>query len=437
VNNGEKVEPVEPVKTVKKYHIISGTVFRYILIDAFFSFFVAFSFFFVVFFLNQLLLMAQDVLSKKVPFYQVALLVIYALPQVVSLSAPFGSLVGTLMTVGRLTSDNEILVMLSSGLSYFNIFIPALVMGIIISLFSFVVNDIFLPIGTVQLNILSRQIAVSTPAVELGSYSVKKFRDTVIVTGNVDGSAIEDICILDRSGSRERRIIVAERAEVRDSGSKGLNLDLTNAFVHSSQETERSNYDYATSTMLSYWIPQEDIVSSTNSISPREMSSVDVYHEIRDRTLELNAKIDEQYNRILLSGLALEETLRKGSQHSLWNRRRAYKDQFIQDTESARFIAADWMLNSFWVEFHKKFTLPFGAFSFVFLAVTLGLFAKKSGQMVGFFFGVIIAVIYWSMMFVGQTMARRLGYSPFWMMWLPDILSLVIGMALTLMRVRK
>jgi lipopolysaccharide export system permease protein len=87
---------------------VSWTLFRYIISEALFSFFVSFLFFFFIFFVNQLLLLAQEILTKKVPFGEVALLVFYALPSVVALSAPFASMVGTLMTVGRMTSDNEI-----------------------------------------------------------------------------------------------------------------------------------------------------------------------------------------------------------------------------------------------------------------------------------------------------------------------------------------
>ena len=101
---------------------ISPTLFRYVLSEMLFSFMICFFFFFVVFFVNQILLMAKEVLTKRVPGDQVFLLIIFSLPTVIAMSAPFASLVGTLMTVGRLTSDNEILVMLSSGLSYKIIF---------------------------------------------------------------------------------------------------------------------------------------------------------------------------------------------------------------------------------------------------------------------------------------------------------------------------
>ncbi len=174
---------------------MSLTIFMYILSEAFFSFFISFLFFFFIFFVNQLLLMAQDILSKQVPLGQVALLVLFSLPSVIALSAPFASLVGLLMTVGRLSSDNEILVFLSSGLSFRNVFIPAITVGIVISILSFIANDILLPGGYVQFAQLYRRILVSTPALELEANSVKKYKNTEIITGNVTGNAIDNVLI--------------------------------------------------------------------------------------------------------------------------------------------------------------------------------------------------------------------------------------------------
>jgi lipopolysaccharide export system permease protein len=89
------------------------------------------------------------------------------------------------------------------------------------------------------------------------------------------------------------------------------------------------------------------------------------------------------------------------------------------------------------LEYYKKFSIPFGALSFVFLAVPLGLLAKKSGQTVGFIFGLIIAVIYWALLLGGQTLGIRLGYSPFWSMWFPNILAISSGLVLCIVRLRR
>jgi lipopolysaccharide export system permease protein len=415
----------------------SWTMFRSIFFETLISFFVAFLFFFFVFFVNQLLLMAQEILTKKVPFQQVALLVLFSLPSVVAMSAPFASLVGTLMTIGRMTSDNEVLVMLSSGLSYRNIFIPAITIGVVISILSFLANDILLPAGTVQFTRLYRRIVVSTPALELESNSVKRFKDTVLVTGNVDNTSIDDILILDKTSDGERRLIMARNAELRDGGREGMSLDLTNAFIQTSKEVARQDYDYASSSFLRYLIPQDDLLQAVSSIGPREMSSTDVKREIKTQEEELGARLDEEYNRTLTYALSLETALRYGPQREEWNQRVNTMSSFVKGLATAAVIKNNRNLLIYRLEYYKKFSIPFGALSFVFLAVSLGLLAKKSGQTVGFIFGLIIAVIYWALLLGGQTMGIRLGYSPFWSMWFPNILAISVGLLMGIIRIRR
>jgi lipopolysaccharide export system permease protein len=416
---------------------VSFTIYRYILGETFFAFLIAFLFFFFIFFVNQLLLMAQEILTKHVPFHQVALLVLFSLPSVIAMSAPFASLVGTLMTVGRLSSDNEILVMLSSGLSYLNVFVPAITVGIVISLLSFVANDILLPAGTLKFARLYRRILVSTPALELEANSVKKFKDTVIVTGNVTGNAIDNVLILDRTSDGERRIIMANNAELKDAGKSGLSLDLGRAFIQSSKEIAREDYDYASAGFLRYWVPQEDLIHNVSSVSPREMSSRDVFREIRKKTSDLSVRINDRQNKIAALALALEETLRAGPPAENWNRRTNQLTAFQREESALSSLRKDRSLSLYRLEFYKKFSIPFGAFSFIFLAVSLGLMAKRSGQTVGFIFGLIIAVVYWALLLGGQTMGVRLSTPPFWSIWTPNILALSAGLILAVIRIVK
>jgi len=429
--------PVEGTPGGESKRSMSLTIYLYILGEGFFSFLIAFLFFFFIFFVNQLLLMAQEILAKQVPFSQVALLVLFSLPGVIAMSAPFASLVGLLMTVGRLTSDNEILVMLSSGLSYRNVFVPAITVGVVISLISFMANDVLLPAGTLQFARLYRRILVSTPALELEANSVKKFKDTVIITGNVSGRAIDNLLILDRTSDGERRVIMANSAELKDAGRDGLSLDLNRAFIQSSKEIVRDDYDYASAGSLRYWVPQEDMIQAMTSVSPREMSSVDVYKEIRVKTADLNNRLNERQNKIASLALAFEDTLRGGPSSTSWNRRNNQLATFQREVQNYQTVRKDRSLSLFWLEFYKKFSIPFGAFSFIFLAVSLGLMAKKSGQTVGFIFGLIISVIYWALLLGGQTMGIRLNTDPFWSMWMPNILALSIGGVLALVKVLK
>jgi len=409
----------------------SKTIFLYIMREILFSFLVCFLFFFFIFFVNQLLLMAGQILSKRVPLYQVALLVLYSLPTIIAMASPFACLTGTLMTIGRFTSDNEILVFLSSGFSYKSIFLPALVVGLLISIFSFLSNDILLPAGTVQFSRLYRRILFSSPALELESNSIKKFKDTVVVTGPVVGGNIQDILILDRTNEGERRIIIAGEAGLEDVGKGKISINLKDAFVRSGKENLKKNYDYATADSLQYIVSQEDMVQTVYTVGPREMSSVDVKKEIVIKEADLDEKVETELRKIASDAFDLEEALRRGNQ----GRINTLSSNWQRSVESVRRLMRDWSLSLFRLEYHKKFTIPFGALSFVLVAVAIGLMANKSGQTVGFIIGICMAALYWALLLIGQEMGTRLSFSPFWSMWFPNILAIAAGVVLTAIKV--
>jgi lipopolysaccharide export system permease protein len=267
--------------------------------------------------------------------------------------------------------------------------------------------------------------------------TVKRFKNSTIVTGPVTGQAIGNIIILDRTTDGERRVIMAENAELKDGGREGLSLDLSGAFIQSSKEIVRNDYDYASSEFLRYWVPQEEIIQAVSSIGPNQMSSSDLWREISARNIDQAARLDEHNARVLAQALDLEESLRRGPSDEVWNRRENNLNNYLQEYSAVLSLMENRSLFIYRMEFFKKFSIPFGALSFVLLAVSLGLMARKSGQAVGFIFGLLISVIYWSMIFMGQTMGLRLGFPPFWSMWLPNILALAIGLVLFMVRLRK
>jgi lipopolysaccharide export system permease protein len=412
-------------------------MFFYVFSEMLFAFFVSFLFFFFVFFVNQFLLLARQILEKKVPLQQVIFLLVYSFPSIIAMSMPFAALLGTLITIGRMASENEVLVMLTSGMSYKNIFTPVFLCGFLISLVSFGVNDVLLPMGTIEYVKLYRKILISTPALEIEANSVKEFNGTVLITGNVSKRKIEDILILDKTGEGERRVIMAKNAEFIDGGAAGVNLDLTDAFVHASKETERRDYDYASSGLLSYRIPQKDIMQNENRISAREMSSRDVYYWIKKRESDIDGAFSERNKQTLETALALEGILRNGPEGRAWNQRNSQFSALEQHKFDVEEIKKDAQLSSFRLEFFKKFSMPAGAFALIFLALPIGMSTKKGGQVVGLIFGMVISVLYWAFLLIGQNMGIKLGYSPFWTMWLPDMLSVTIGVGLCLDRVKR
>ncbi len=377
-----KLEALEEVRN----HVL----IKYIIKELFLYFLVSFLFFFVVFFVNNILLLAQDILEHRVPLPTVTKLIVYCLPAIIAQSAPFATLVGFLMCLGRMVSDNEILILRASGQRYALILIPVLLLGLLISIFSFVMNDYFLPLGTINFNKLKKDIVQSNPMVEIEPNSVKQLNDFSLVIGDEKGSGVEDIIFFDDSSDTEKKIIIAQdtNAEKTDIDGLLLQLKMKNPYVMILSKRDQKTYDVIHSDDLTLNVFDSVIDQSGSGLSPREMTSYDLYKKIK--------LLEEEQNLT--------------------------KNQ----------------LNTYYLEYHKKFSIPFGSIFFAILAFPLALlFSKKDGQTIGLILGIVISVLYWASSMLGQLFGLRSGYNGFWMMWGPDFFIGLIGLLLYLRLKRK
>ena len=369
--------------------IRTNVMTKYIARELFLYFLVCFLFFFVVFFVNQILLLAETILKKRVPVMNVIRLIWYCLPAIIAQSAPFATLVGFLMCLGRLVTDNEVLILRASGQRYSVILLPVVIMGLAISVFSFVMNDYFLPLGTINYNKLFRQIIVSNPAVEMEPHSIKRMNDSTLVIGDVNKDVVSDLVFFENKRNGEQRIIIAQQTDVQKSVSPGvlMQLNMGEGLVLLMNTKTPGNYDVLDTDSLTLNVFEDSIITSSGGTSPREMTSWD-----------------------------------------LWKRMKKLKEKTGTSTRQ---------MNTYSLEFNKKFSIPFGSIFFALLAFPLALvFGRKDGQTLGLIFGIIISVLYWAATILGQMFGLRGGYNGFWMMWGPNLFIGVLGILLYL-RLRK
>jgi lipopolysaccharide export system permease protein len=413
------------------------TTYAYVAREFLLSFLVAFLFFFFIFFVNQLLLLAEDILAKDVPLVDVLKLILYSLPSIVALSFPFGALVGALMAVGRLSSDNEIIAFRASGISHRVLFVPMLLLGIAFSVFSFVMNDYFLPLGTIRFGNLYRELLYSNPRLELEPHSVIRYRDSTLVTGNVDAEGIDDLVIIEAPEAGERRVISADEARLTEEGPAPgvLSLELENVFSQQGRAGE-GGYEYFSAASMVYNVLLRDITFSVRSPGPREMSSVDVYSVIREKRAELAERRRSHEDSVTRERSALYRDYLAASRIGVYGedgaRRLPSPSELDARLESLQRsdsrVIRDRSLQIYWIEFHKKFSIPFACLAFTVFAFPVGLLTRRSGRSVGFAVGLMVAVVYWAMLIAGQTLGtQQLSYSAFLSMWAPNLLLLALG----------
>lgn len=367
------------VKYLGKGQLGNHILVRYICKELLLYFGVSFLFFFMIFFVNQILLLIGELLKQRVPFRDAYRLMIYTLPFVISQSAPFSTLVGFLMCLGRIMSDNEVLIIRASGQSYIMVMVPVFILGILISVASFFVNDYLLPIGTIKYNQLYRKILTSNPSVQLEPNSIKFFNKSILITGDVKDTAVSDLIFFDEKGDTQR-IIVSGKSNLISARDEGvlMQMNMSDSVVASLDTNKKGDYDVLDAKTMTMNIFDSAILNTNARTTPREMTSFDLGRQVKQMK-----KMENLDKRIL---------------------------------------------NHYRMEYYKKFSSPFGSIFFAILALPLAfLFGKHNGQTIGLIFGLVICVIYWAMMIIGQMFSIRIGIDAFIAMWLPDTIIGVTG----------
>jgi len=383
--------------------------------------------------------MAQGILAKGIPLGSVLLLMLYSLPSFITLSAPFATLTAALMAYGRFSSDNEILAMRSAGFRRYSIFKPVLVFGIVISLMSFGVNDVLLPAGTKAFQRLWLELSLTHPGLELEAFSVRSFRQSILVTGAIDNQGIHPMMIIERDKDGNRRTIMARLAspEIRANkgGFPGFRMNEVFSLTPSSRNLDE--WTWANADFMDY-----RLLSNTSSIldqqaGPANMRVFVILDVIREKTARHKERLSAHRKALNESRLKLSleyAAIATGGQEQ----RKASSGLIIRTAgsvmEMERSKPVDHSLQIWKLEFYQKFAIPFACIPFVVLAFPLGLAAKRSGRAVGFFIGLLLTSFYWSLLVLGRSLGLRTEISPFLVMIVPDMLLLGAGLILYFQR---
>lgn len=412
----------------------------YLIKEILFSFFISFLFFFFVFFVNQILYIMGKLL-KEIPFLDVLKLVWYSLPIVIALSFPFGVLVGALMSIGKLSFDNEILACLSSGISYVRIYIPIILIGIGLSILSFVINDYLQPLGRAKTKKLNRELVQRNPDLILKPYSTKIYKDRVIINGDVSPeSGIEDIIIIDRNEKGLNRVIMSNHAKMIDGELQQgvLTLALDNVFSLSSDKHNKSDFEYFSSSSMRYNILFSDMQTTNTSITPDEMRSIDIYKGIRRIKSDTKTRIEKRADQAERSAVIVKESYYKylksepdkKKQDMLASKYNEYL-ALINIKESTRELRR-WQIG-----FYQKILIPLSCLSFILLAFPLGLTSKRSGKMMGFGIGLLITILYWVLLMGSKIYAYRTTGNTLLIIAFPNIFILIVTGILIPLRFKK
>jgi lipopolysaccharide export system permease protein len=426
---------------------------RYLLKTHLGPFLLSLALIFFLLLLNVILQMMDRLLSKGMSLDQTGQFLLYQLAWIGALAVPMAVLPAVLMTFGRLAADNEIIALKSSGISITRMLFPPLAAAAALTFLMILFNDLVLPdwnhhSRTLTANLKRRKAALVLKEKEgvfikdLGPYSL------LVRRVDEQTNQLYGITVYRSEGAGPPSSLHASSGEIHifDDGSY-IRLSLYDGEYHRIQANEPERF--IRGSFARHVIHIEDRQRAlqpyqSNYRGDREMdlaalaAGVDEYRLEQQQTrgaidsLEINlaglaADVREyrleqqtQVARDSLDGLAQATTATTDSLVAL--AKLNIERQVRLYERQGKFI------NTYLVEYHKKFSIPIACLVFVLVGAPLGIIIRKRGAAVSAGTSLSVFCLYWMFLIGGEGLADRGFIPPFLAMWAPNLLFGIMGL---------
>jgi len=165
--------------------------------------------------LGNLVKIAELVINKGVDIMNVVKLFMYMMPALLTYTVPIATLIAVLLSLGRLSSDNEIITMRASGINPVHIIAPLLIIGLIISLVLLIFNDRIVPYAHYAQRKTLVEVGTKNPAAALEpGIFINSFDRYILFIYAIDGNKLRNIRIYEPQGEdKPTRVIIARQGE--------------------------------------------------------------------------------------------------------------------------------------------------------------------------------------------------------------------------------
>ena len=359
---------------------------NYILKELIGSILLSLVIFILVIFIGNIVKLGGMIITKGIGIGYIGSLFFFLLLKPLNYIIPLSTLTGTLLAFGRFSSDNEITALKAIGINLYRLMVPAIIIGLMLSFFSIMLNDRLIPNMHFAIRRLLFEIGMKKPAacLEEGTF-VKAFKNYIIFIHEIDGNKLTGVRIYQPQEGRPTRTITAEKGELIPMAEKKMvALKLING------SSDEPNADDPTS-----------------------------FYKLNFKTYYLTLNLQEQ-----LTGKNIEKKAKDMDFREL-----------ITKIKSPKCSRKTRLLSR--IEFHKKLSLSFASLAFVVIALPLALLAKREEKFIGFGLGLAVFVVYYLLLSAGKGLVLKGIFSPAICMWFPNILIATAGIILFWLAVEK
>lgn len=401
------------------------TFFIYIVKEYFLSFLITYMLVFSLFFVNQIIVIIQELLQKGIDIFTTLRIAASAMPIYISMALPFGVLLGTLLAVGRFSTDNEMVAFQSLGLKLNDVFAPILTVSFLITIFAFWCYEYLIPIGYLEYRLIYDKTVYANPNLILEPNTIQNFSGRDIITGKLENNKISNILIFDKDEKGSKRVINGKSVYLLSNSESGMvSMHLEDAFSLTVKDI--SEYNYFNADNMQYNIVLDDVDNSLGSITAAQKGLTKNFEDIVGLKAELHIDNQKMYYQILERYTNSKYILSKQAFSSkeivtLTKNNTALKELFT-------IIEKNYSIQRNTVELLKKIAWPIMCMIFAVIGFGTGIFSKRSGKSVGLGVGGILSVVYYFAFFFVQRVATSdINNNEYIIIFLPNVLFLLFG----------
>ena len=328
----------------------------------------------LVLLMGRLITLTDLVVSHGVPLADVGRMIMYLIPSFLVFTIPMAFLLAVLLAFGRLSADNEIVVIKASGISLIQVMPPVIVCALVAVLLALGASTIGVPWGNSAFRELSFQVLKRNITATIREKTFWDDIPGVVMYTDLyaeQSHTLKGVVIYDgRNTDRPMTIFARDGVVSGAPGSQALLLSLHDGSIHMSGAGGL------------YRLVQFGEYSMT--IGEKAGNSVTSRNETDMWLSELQGRIDDP-------GTEIKNRLKTMA------------------------------------EFHSRFTFPFASLVFAILAVPLGIQNRREGKSGGFTVSIGIILTYYILMSLVRTLAEKGAVHPALALWIPNLIFFCLG----------
>lgn len=320
------------------------------------------------------------IINKGVNILSVGKLFLYLIPDLFVYTLPISVLSAIMLSLGRLSHDNEIIAIRSGGINLMKIIFPLLVVGTMLSLLLVIFSTRTIPYVHYARRKALIEVGMKNPAAALEpGVFISSFEKYVLFIYEIKGNQMFNIRIYEPNDSGPTRTIVAKKGEfITDPVKKIVRLKLIDGSADEPDPKNPKNF-YKLNFKTNFLTLNFSEKAKTDNINkkPKDMTSQ-----------ELKAAI-EKMNSQGINPAPLR-------------------------TEAA-----------------KRVSLAFSCVIFVLIGCPLAIITHRRERSINFAIAFLIAGVYYLLLLGSEAFSLQGHFQPELAMWLPNIILGSIGLFLT------